>query len=83
MTQQNISELSYEKAFEKLETILEKMNQPGLSLEDSITLFEQADQLVQYCSKKIEQAEKRIDVILKNRQDGSVQLSPFETMKTS
>ena len=77
MNQQNLSELSYEKAFEKLETILEKMNQPGLSLEDSITLFEQADQLVQYCTKKIEQAEKRIEVILKNRTDGTIELTPF------
>ena len=68
-------ELSFEQAFEKLESILEKMNQPNLTLEDSIALFESADKLVKHCSLKIEHAEKRIEVILKNRSDQSVTFS--------
>jgi exodeoxyribonuclease VII small subunit len=70
-------EMTYEQAFESLEKLLEKLNQPGLSLEDSINLFEKADQLVQVCQKKIDHAEKRIEMIIKTRQDGSVETAPF------
>ncbi len=66
------NEFSFEEAYEKLDKIMEEMNQPGLSLENSITLFEQAEKLIQHCSKKIEQAEKRIEVIVKNRVDQTV-----------
>ena len=71
------NEMTYEQAFESLEKLLEKLNQPGLSLEDSISLFEKADHLVQVCQKKIDHAEKRIEMIIKTRQDGSVETAPF------
>ena len=75
------SELSFEQAFEKLEAILEKMNQPSLTLEDSILLFEQADQLIKQCSSKIEQAEKRIEVIIKNRSDQSLKFVEMDSLQ--
>jgi exodeoxyribonuclease VII small subunit len=78
---QNSNELSFEKAYEKLELILEKMNHQALSLEESIALFEEADQLISHCGTKIEQAEKKIETIIKNRTDGSIKLADFDFSK--
>ena len=74
-------DLPFEEAFSKLEAILEKMNQPNLSLEDSINYFEEADRLIKHCSIKIEQAEKRIEVIVKNRSDQSIKFVEMESLQ--
>lgn len=74
-------DLPFEEAFSKLEGILEKMNQPNLSLEDSINYFEEADRLIKHCSIKIEQAEKRIEVIVKNRSDQSIKFVEMESLQ--
>ncbi len=66
--------LSFEKAFARLEEILEKMNAGTLPLEDSLRLYEEADQLIQICSKKLGQAEAKIEMLVKNR-EGELLLS--------
>lgn len=76
------TDLNFEQAFDKLEKILEKMNQPSLNLEDSILLFEEADKLVKQCANKIDQAEKRIEVILKNRTDQTIKFVDMETIQS-
>jgi exodeoxyribonuclease VII small subunit len=60
-------DLPYEEAYKRLETILEKMNSRQLSLDDSLRLYEEADQLIASCSKRLNEAEKRIEVLIKSR----------------
>jgi exodeoxyribonuclease VII small subunit len=67
-------DFNFEKAFQRLEEILEKMNQSKVSLDDSIKLYEEADGLIKACSKRLNEAEKKIEKLLKNR-DGSLTLS--------
>jgi exodeoxyribonuclease VII small subunit len=61
-------ENSFEKAFERLEEILESMNENKVSLDDSLKLFEEANNLMQICSKKLTDAEQKIEILLKNRE---------------
>ena len=68
MTAKNPKAPSFEEAYERLETILEALNSGELSLEKSLHLYEQADQLMTLCSKKLVQAEQRIETLIKNRQ---------------
>ena len=77
---------SFEKAFSRLEEILEKMNSGALALEDSIRLYEEADQLIQLCSKHLSQAESKIEMLIKNREgtlalssSGSPMMEPFSS----
>ncbi len=58
---------SFEAAYARLEDILEKMNSGKVSLEDSLKLYEEADQLISWCSKRLSQAEKKIEILVKNR----------------
>ncbi len=65
--------LSFESAYSRLEEILEKMNAGKVSLEDSLKLYEEADRLINWCSKQLTDAEKKIEVLVKNR-EGEVML---------
>ena len=65
--------LSFEAAYARLEEILEKMNSGKVSLEDSLQLYAEADRLIQWCSRRLTDAEKKIEMLVKNR-DQEVQL---------
>jgi exodeoxyribonuclease VII small subunit len=71
--QQN--EMSFEQAFHRLEVILERMNAQDVPLEESLTLFEEANTLITVCHKRLVDAEKRVEVLVKNRQ-GELVLTP-------
>ena len=78
-------ELSFEVAYGRLEKILEKMNLGELGLEESISLYEEADKLISLCSGKLDDAEKKIQILIKNRsgkpetdEEGAPLLESFE-----
>lgn len=60
-------ELSFEAAFARLEEILEKMNSGSIPLELSLKLYEEADQLITTCQKRLMDAERRIETLVKDR----------------
>lgn len=77
--------MNFEHSFSKLEEILKKMNSGELSLDRSITYYEEADQLIQNCQKQLERAEKKIEILIKNRdqrlslnEEGEPQTVPFD-----
>lgn len=61
-------EQTFEQSYARLEEILEKINQAEVSLENSLSLYEEADTLIQSCNKKIDSAEKKITTLMKNRE---------------
>lgn len=61
-------DLSFETAYARLEEILEKMNSGKVSLEESLKLYEEADKLITWSNKQLLQAEKRIEILVKNRE---------------
>ncbi|MBI5272808.1 MAG: exodeoxyribonuclease VII small subunit [Chlamydiia bacterium] len=65
MTQQET--LSFEKAFERLEKILETMNAGKTPLEESLKLFEEAETLMRLCGERLNTAEQRIEKLIKGR----------------
>lgn len=67
-------ELSFEVSFHRLEEILEKMNSGAVSLDESLKLYEEADQLITLCSKRLNEAERKIEVLIKNRNGGELVL---------
>jgi exodeoxyribonuclease VII small subunit len=76
--------LSFEASYARLEEILEKMNSGKVSLEDSLKLYEEADRLINGCSKRLTEAEKKIEILMKNRdgellvdEQGRPQSQPF------
>ena len=79
MTQENT--LTFEEAYSRLEEILEKMNSGKQSLEDSLSLYEEADSLISFCNKRLFQAEQKIETLIKNR-EGDLALSSSGSPQT-
>ena len=72
---------SFEDAYASLEKILEKLNSGKASLEDSLKLYEEADQLITSCHRRLVEAEQKIEILMKNRQ-GELALSESGTPLT-
>jgi exodeoxyribonuclease VII small subunit len=66
---------NFETAFARLEAILERMNTTNISLDESLKLFEEADKLITSCNKRLNDAERKIEVLIKTR-NGDLALSP-------
>jgi exodeoxyribonuclease VII small subunit len=69
-----MTEFSFEHAYARLEQILEKMNSGKVSLDESLKLYEEADLLITACSKRLNEAEQKIETLIKNRQ-GELELN--------
>lgn len=65
--QEEKQEISFEDAFIRLEHILERMNSGSVSLDESLKLYEEADKLITTCSKRLNDAERKIEMLIKNR----------------
>jgi len=60
-----------ETSLKRLEDILARMQEGKLPLEESLKLYEEANQLVTGCAKTLMEAEKQVETLIKNR-DGSL-----------
>jgi exodeoxyribonuclease VII small subunit len=70
--------LTFEQAIGRLERIVADMEAAELPLEDVLKKYEEGTRLVRFCNQKLEEAEKKIEVLTK-KADGTVALEPFET----
>ena len=71
-------EPSFEQAIQRLEKIVAEMESAELPLEDILKRYEEGSRLVRFCSQKLEEAEKKIELLTK-KSDGSVSLKPFQS----
>lgn len=72
---------SFEQAYGRLESILEKMNSGKLSLDESLKLYEEADTLIKACSARLSAAEQKIEILIKNR-EGTLALNEVGAPQT-
>lgn len=63
-------ELPFEKALENLEKIVTSMETNQLSLDDMMKHFEKGKKLSDYCSKKLSEFEKKIEILVKENKEG-------------
>jgi len=71
---------TFEASLEALEQIVRELERGDLSLEKSLELFEQGIRLSRECQERLNQAERRIEVLLRDNQGGPV-VSSFEKTK--
>lgn len=67
----NKSNPSYEKIFDDLETIVQKMDSGDIPLEKSLELFEKGMSLIQEGKDRLEQAEERVQELI-NKPDSKI-----------
>ena len=72
MAQQN-----FEEAMKRLEDIVQNLESGELSLEESLGTFEEGMKLVNFCSKKLEEAEQKVTMLVKDS-EGKYTQQPFQ-----
>jgi len=63
---------SFEEAISELENIVDEMERGELSLDESIEFFQKGIELSKYCSKRLDEIEKRISVLVEDEK-GNIQ----------
>lgn len=67
----------FEKAFGDLEKIVQRLEAEELPLDESLQLFEQGIKLSRFCHQRLEEVEKKIELILADAK-GQPRTEPFE-----
>ncbi|HVA72291.1 MAG TPA: exodeoxyribonuclease VII small subunit [Candidatus Limnocylindrales bacterium] len=68
----------FEKSLTRLEEVVKRLESTDLSLDEAMKLFEEGVKLSRDCQKQLEEAEGRVEILLK-KADGKMQAEPFET----
>ncbi|MGE5614163.1 MAG: exodeoxyribonuclease VII small subunit [Bacillota bacterium] len=66
MSENNAVNASFEQAMAELEEIVKKLEKGELTLEDSINCFQRGVELTKYCSKKLDEAERSITMLIES-----------------
>lgn len=61
-------EKSFEELMEELENITTKLEKEQISLDESVKLFEEGMNISKECNKKLEEAEKRITMLVETKE---------------
>ena len=67
----------FERSLARLEEVVRNLENPQLSLDDAMKLFEEGVALSAECQKQLEEAEGKVEILLK-KADGRVVTEPFE-----
>jgi len=73
-----MTEPKFEDALKKLEDIVDRLESGEIPLEESLAKYEEGVRLVRLCQKKLEQAKKKIEILVKTK-DGKIKIEPFES----
>jgi exodeoxyribonuclease VII small subunit len=68
--------LKFEDALERLEKIVAQLEEGELALDESLKIFEEGIKLSRLCSSKLEEAEKKIEILMKNK-EGQLEKKTF------
>lgn len=71
-------EEKFEDKLKKLEELVSSLDKEDLSLDESIEIFEKGIKLSKDCSKELENAEKKINILLSD-ENGNLKEEKFET----
>jgi exodeoxyribonuclease VII small subunit len=72
----NMAKEKFEEALGRLEDIVRRMEAGDMTLEESLKAFEEGIKLARLCSRKLDEAERRVEILLK--QEEELVIRPFK-----
>jgi exodeoxyribonuclease VII small subunit len=78
----SVKKPDFERSLARLEEVVGKLESPQLSLDEAMKLFEEGVVLSRECQKQLEEAEGRVEILLK-KADGRMVAEPFETPESN
>jgi len=73
-----MKDVPFEKAFEKLEKIVEGLEAGDLALDASLKQYEEGIKIARMCQQKLDKAKQKIETLIK-KDDDLFEREPFET----
>ena len=77
MAKKNPQNKKFEAALEELEGVVEQLETGELELEESLAAFEKGVGLVKYCNQKLTEVEKKVEILVKDK-EGRFQLTSLD-----
>ena len=77
MTAEKNVEKNFETSLEELEQIVRQLESGDLPLDRSLELFEQGVRLSRECQKRLDEAERKVEILLRG-DDGNFRPVPFD-----
>jgi len=71
-----MQEPTFEGSLKRLEEIVAQLEGNTLALEQSLQIFEEGVKLVRFCTGRLDEAERRIEILLTDK-DGRLHAKPF------
>ncbi len=68
-------EIKFEKALERLNEIVEDLERGNLNLDESLKVYEEGVKLIKLCTKRLNEAQKKIEILVK--EEGKLIPKPF------
>ncbi len=75
-----ITTLGFEPALEELESLVKEMEEGAMGLDQMVAAFERGQKLVQHCTKRLNEVERRIDQLVRGA-DGNATTKPLPPLE--
>ena len=75
----HVLDMKFEEALKSLEKSVEQLESGDLPLEKALEVFENGIKMSRVCSKKLEEAEQKVELLLGVSDDGEAQTTLFDT----
>lgn len=69
MNSKNIESLSFEDSYERLEEVIQKLEDSNLTIDESVALYEEGIHLAVHCDKQLEDAELKVIQLLTDAEE--------------
>lgn len=79
--QKQESPLDFEKAMQRLDELVREMEGGEISLEKMMSHFEEGTRLLEFCTKKLNEIERKIEQLV--QKNGKIELAPFPEEESS
>lgn len=78
-----LDKATFEEALEELETLVESMESDQAPLDELIENYEKGTHLYELCQKRLDNAQRRVDLIREGAKSGDKTLEPFDEKSES
>ena len=74
----DVKKLSFERAIEELETIVKRLEEGKVPIEESVTIYERGEALKRRCEELLRQAEARVEKITTDASGQAAGVEPLD-----